>query len=64
MNFQHYLNIRPHMPKDRIHHLQNIAIKYLQRVAVSSADLAKEKKEVAFVRKIKHVGKYPPFKNT
>jgi hypothetical protein len=52
------------MPKDRIHHLQNIAIKYLQRVAVSSADLAKEKKEVAFVRKIKHVGKYPPFKNT
>lgn len=36
--------------------------KYLQRAAVSNADLAKEKK-VIFVRRNKAMGKYPLFKH-
>lgn len=35
---------------------------YLQRVAVSNADLAKEKKKVTFVKN-KPIGKWPFFKH-
>lgn len=47
--------------KTRINHLQIIGMKYLQRAAVSNADLAKRNK-VNFVSRNKAIGKYPLLK--